>query len=606
MQMQLQQSIINGCSNYGALGAKNDYKQRLLLAGTRNIALYLHRYTGDIEATKAVNYATLHAVLDEALKIYNENMVNVYSNALKSLYKAFNSIYPNKYSYYRFAHYLKEAQSGNIVNIIVDRRGGNNKRISPVCKNWLLDIMRSGKKYGTPYMHKVINELCEEYGYKTPSLSWVKTNYYKMLPLVYNERYGNDDFTYNQMPYAGILTAEKANEQWQIDGWRLPFYIDGWRTLTLFIVLDAYSRKIVGYYVGETENTDVIFKALENAVNNTGVLPCEIVSDNHSFNQTKEADNFKETIAKKGCTWTVTSNPRYKSLVERFFNTFGTCFCKDKRGYVGEGIRSRRKNARTTQEELDKYTKAGKFYTVDELKTLACAMVEEYNTTSVNKKETPANRYNAGAQNGLELKDFERLQIFNRRNELTVRRGQIDITRGGKVYEYQLNAEAFAKLNNKKVAVRYFDYNLLFVYDLKTDEFITTVFKKEYAHGAKANQTQSDIDILNRQKGRIEGIKNIYRRAKEKIKQEAFNIDPYACEAMNARLTDKSVLERMRQNGQIQLEASRMGVNVGALSCVKAQSEITPIELNQKPRKQKEKERKPFSKEVITLEKVLN
>ena len=48
---------------------------------------------------------------------------------------------------------------------------------------------------------------------------------------------------------------------------------------------------------------------------------------------------------------------------------------------------------------------------------------------------------------------------------------------------------------------------MLYVYNLKTDEFICTVSQKEYAHGAKANQTQKDIDILNRQKGHIEGIK---------------------------------------------------------------------------------------------------
>ena len=601
--MQVQQSILTAGSF--PFGASNDYKERLLVASVRNVGLHLPRYAGDISQAKAVNYATLHAVLEEAVNIYNENKVKVYSNALKPLYNAFNSIYPNKYSYHRFAHYIKDVQNGNILEVVSDKRGGNNRKISPVCKNWLLDIMRSGKKYGTPYMHKVLDELCTEYGYNSPSLSWVKKNYYKLLHLVYNERYGNDDLVSNKMPYAGILKAEKSNEQWQIDGWRLPFYMDGWRTLTLFIVLDAYSRKVVGYYVGETENTDVILKALENAVQNTGVLPCEIVSDNHSFNQTKEAENFKDIIASKGCTWTVTSNPRYKSLVERFFNTFGTCFCKDKRGYVGEGIRSRRKNARTTQEELDKYTKAGKFYSLDELKTLACAIVEEYNTTGTNRKESPETRYNKALQNGLALQEADKLQIFNRRNELTVRRGQIDITRGGKVYEYQLNAKYFTKLNNKKVAVRYFDYNVLYVYDLKTDEFICTVVPKEYAHSAKVNQTQSDIDILNKQKGRIEGIKAIYKRKKERIKEEAFNVDPYACEAMNVRLTDKSVLERMKQNGRIQLEASRLGVDVGKLTCVKAQSEITPIELA-KSGKSKDKERKPFTKEVVTLEKIIN
>lgn len=602
--MQMQQGITNG--GFPIPQVSDGYKNRLLIAGTRNVALYMPRYAGDIAPAKAAGYASLHAVLAEAANIYATGMVNVYSNVLAPLYAAFNDIYPDKYSYHRFARYMREAQGGDIFNIVVDRRGGNNRKISPMCKNWLFDLMRSGKKYGTPYMHKVICECCEQYGYEKPSLSWVKKTYYELIPTVYKERYGADDFNYQQLPYAGILTAEKRNEQWQIDGWRLPFYMDGWRTLTLFGVLDAHSRKMVGYWVAESENTETILRGLENAVRNTGVLPCEIVSDNHSFNQTKEAGNFKEMVASKGCTWTVTSNPRYKSLVERSFNTFGTCFCKDKRGYVGEGIRSRRKNARTTQEELDKYTRAGKFYSMDELKSLVAALVEEYNNTGVNGHAAPSALYDVAEENALPQGEADMTQLFIRRTETTVRRGQIDIVRGGKTYEYQLNAKNFARLNNRKVAVRYSDYNMLYVYDLKTDGFICTVSQKEYAHGAVANQTQEDIDILNRQKGRIEGIKKIYRKQAEQIKRAAHAIDPYAAEAMNARTTSKDVLETMRQNGKVQLEAARLGVDVGALTCVRAESEISQFELAPKGNKRKERERKPFTEEITTLEKITN
>lgn len=602
--MQLQENITP--TGFFAPQASDGYKNRLLLASVRNTALYMPRYTGDIAMSKAAGYASLHAVLAEAAGIYASGMVNVYCSVLKPLYEAFNAIYPGKYSYHRFARYMREAQKNDIFNIVVDHRGGNNKKISPMCKNWLFDLMRSGKKYGTPYMHRVICEYCERYGYAKPSLSWVKKNYYEMLPIAYKERYGADDFNYQHLPYAGIIPAEKRNEQWQIDGWRLPFYMDGWRTLTLFKVLDACSRKIVGYWVGDTENTETILKGLENAVQNTGVLPCEIVSDNHSFNQTKEAENFKELVAARGCTWTVTSNPRHKSLVERSFSTFGTCFCKDKRGYVGEGIRSRRKNARTTQEELDKYTRSGRFYSEDELKSLAAALVEEYNNTGINGHASPAEVYEATAENALPQSEADKVQLFIRRTEATVRRGQIDIVRSGIKHEYQLNAKNFVNINSQKVGVRYADYNLLYVYDLKTDEFICTVGQKEYAHGAIANQTQKDIDVLNRQKGRIEGIKKRYREQAEQIKRTAYAIDPYAAEAMNAKTTGKNVLEMMRANGKIQLEAARLGVDVGALTCVKAQSEISPMNFNRPGRRQKERERKPFTEEISVLEKITN
>lgn len=75
---------------------------------------------------------------------------------------------------------------------------------------------------------------------------------------------------------------------------------------------------------------------------------------------------------------------------------------------------------------------------------------------------------------------------------------------------------------------------------------------------------------------------------------------------MNAKTTGKDVLEMMRANGKIQLEAARLGVDVGTLTCVKAQSEISPMNFNRPGRRQKERERKPFTEEISVLEKITN
>ena len=44
--------------------------------------------------------------------------------------------------------------------------------------------MSSGKKYGPTQIYRFIADLCGQYEYHTPSLSWVKTNYYRYLPIV--------------------------------------------------------------------------------------------------------------------------------------------------------------------------------------------------------------------------------------------------------------------------------------------------------------------------------------------------------------------------------------------------------------------------------------
>jgi len=152
---------------------------------------------------KAVEYATLHSVLDEAKAIYNGSVVNVYSFSLSSLYDAFNTLYPEKYCYDRFRHYIKE---DDLMGVVIDLRGGSKEKYGDLHKKWLMDVMSSGKAYSILYMWEKIAECCHEYGLSALSLSWVKTNYYKPLPYVYQTRYGSDKAT-TQLPYAGIKRA---------------------------------------------------------------------------------------------------------------------------------------------------------------------------------------------------------------------------------------------------------------------------------------------------------------------------------------------------------------------------------------------------------------
>ena len=535
---------------------------------------FQHLYSGDIAQKKATEYATLHAVLTEALDIYTENVVNRYSSALKPLYEAFSTIYPGKYSYHRFDHYMKEARDGGIYNIVLDHRHGNNRKINDVVKKWLLDAMSSGKAYGTPCIHEMITELCGKFGYRAPSLSWVKANYYKLLPTVAASRYGTDAQEYGQMPYAGILRASAPCGQWQIDGWRLPFYMEGYRTLTLFAVIDSCTNMIMGYYVDYSENTDTIMKGLEDAVRKAGRLPVEIVSDNHSFNKTKEAAGFKETLSEYGCTWTVTENPRHKAIVERGFGRFGDCFCKSRYGYVGEGVKTRRRGGRTSQELTDKYTKPGMWLTEDQIKLAAADMVKEWNTTADSSGEAPSARYARMDKMGPEVDEMGMMRLFIRRGEFTVRRGQIDIVRGGVKYEYQLNKDNYLKLNNKQVAVRYANYDMIYVFDIATDMYVCTVYRKKYAHGALADQTEEDRGILIRHKGRLNGIRTAFKNTQADIARRAESVDPDAAYAMNAKLTPKDTLEKYKTDGELRREAERLGVDIGTVAPIPAFTEV--------------------------------
>ncbi|WP_289300251.1 integrase catalytic domain-containing protein [Xylanibacter muris] len=580
------------------------YTRSLYGAAMHDRSLYLTCYRNNTpDLGKAVAQAEFHAALMRAYGLYKEGVASKNSSSLGSVYAAFNTIYPGKYSYHRFAHNMRRIETEGAQRLVIDRRSGNNHKINDVVKKWLLDAMSSGKKYGPTSICRMIDELCGQYGYKAPSLSWVKTNYYKMLPLVTADRCGNDEQTYNELPYAGILRASAPGGQWQIDGWRLPFYMDGFRTLPLFAVMDALSGRIVGYHVDRTENTETILKGIENAVNNTGTLPREIVSDNHSFNQTKEADNFKAALAKMGCTWTVTQNPRYKGIVERSFGTFGETFCKPMYGYIGQSIRSRRANSRTSQDLMTKYTRSGYWLTEDQIKLIAVQLVEQYNSTCTGKRtESPDAMYRNTNNIGIPVDFIHRIALFTRKGLYKVKKGQINIERSGIVYEYQLNAEQFGKLNGKTVAVRYVDRDMIYLFDDKTDESLGSVPRKRYAHGALCDQTEDDIAILNQYKGHLNGIKTAIKRQQNEIAERAISMDPEAAYAMNPKLTPKNIIESMKENGRIVSEARRLGVDPELVTNIPVFSEVSTCGLeSRKSKRDKESPFAPLNHEIKTF-----
>lgn len=571
------------------------YTRSLYGAAMHDKSLYLKCYRDSTpNLGKAVSQAEFHAVLVRANELYREGVVTKNSSSLASVYAAFNAVYPNRYSYHRFAHNMRRMKSDGVQRLVTDRRGGNNRKINDVIKKWLLDAMSSGKKYGPTFIHRTIGDLCGQYGYKAPSLSWVKTNYYRMLPLVTASRCGNDEQTHNELPYAGIIRASAPGGQWQIDGWRLPFYMEGFRTLTLFAVIDAHSGKVVGYYVDRTENTETILKGLENAVRNTGTLPREIVSDNHSFNQTKEAGNFKAALENMGCVWTVTQNPRHKGIAERSFGTFGETFCKPMYGYIGQGIKTRRANGRTSQDLVDRYTRSGYWLTEDQIKLIAVDVVERYNSTCTGRRAaSPDEMYSRTDNIGIPVDDMQQMVLFTRKGLYRVKKGQINIERSGMVYEYQLSAELFMRLNGKTVAVRYADRDMIYLFDEKTDAPLGSVPRKRYAHGALCDQTEEDIKILNQHKGRLNGIRTAIKQRQTEIAECAVGIDPEAAYAMNPMLTPKNIIETLKEDGRRINEARRLGIEPGYVTDMPVFSEVSTC--NPEPIKTKRGKESPFA-----------
>lgn len=535
---------------------------RLDNAYLKHFITYLETYKAlGITNEKAIEYARHHAVWADILAIREEYKHGRFP--LRKVWEAYKRLYPDGYAYNRMNPCINTCLKDGIQRLLVHQYCTDpNPQYDGIYTYWVAELLRSGKKYTRAYIHKVVCELAREAGRKEPSLSSVKNWVKELMPIVEADRNGNDAYNYGKLPYASMVRATESNLQWQIDGWDLPFYMEGYARLTLFWVKDAHSGKIVGYRIAPSENTETILKGIENAVQNTGVLPLEIVSDNHSFNKTNEAEHFKTALEKiAGTRWTVSSNPRYKSIVERSFKTFGEQYCKEMPGYIGEGVRTKNPDGRTSQDLLDKYQKAGTWLTPEQIMMIAVKCIKEYNETKGKDGFSRNERYEAGLSQNVVKVDFEsRLQLFVPSMEYTVNRGQINIVREGVLYEFQLRANLFNHLNGKKVNVRYESFDEIYLFDAKTDRYIATVPRKQKIHGAISDQTEEDRTKLFKHKGRLNGIKAGNKTLFESIAQKAYSIDKDAAYAINPKLNDKDLIKEFERNGELRRELERHGV----------------------------------------------
>ena len=570
----------------------------------------IHDAYPQLDDESLTNFSKRAAVIEKALNLNP----HIHGN-LQKIFNSYLRIYPGVYSKKsRFSMMLTNAREKGIIHAAVDKRLLNKREPvhGDLVRFWAAFILNHNKAFTLKMSYETFADTCQNQGIKSPSYDWFLRFYYDNRNTIDQNRYGQMEFEKLNQNYAKIIPALYAGDQWQMDGWRIPVYCkkysDNGRavyfvTYNLFAVLDAHSRKIVGYWISETENTQSILKGIEMAVKETLTLPYEIVADNHSFNKTKEAGNIKEEMDKLGVTWTIDSNPRRKSILERAFKTLGEKFYKKQYGYIGQGIRSKEKGGITQQELRDIYTRPDNFLTYHQIVALTVSIVEQYNSTKIKKlSDSPNNLYAKSEQpHSIKVDDYKRLQLFTLKTEYKVSYGQITIQRGSHKYEYQLPAEYAQAYNNQTVTVRYADYDIIYLYDLLTDEPICNVNQKHAIHGAKANQTDRDRELLYKNKGRIRGINTRTRKQKSLWLEKAASIDPNAYETVNSMTTPKVIQEELRTNYEVRRKTIDQGVNPDTVPDWPNVSEM--LDPAMKPPKEKEN-RHPFHVGEGTMKKI--
>ncbi len=530
-----------------------------------------------LKSKQVTYFARRAAVIEKAVDLHETYNTK---GCLVGLFYAYSRIYPDDYSKKnRFCMALKRAKEEGVLSVAVDKRSLREfkPKYTAVHEFFAETILSDPRAFDLVDSHEMLCTSCNELGIEVPSFWWLRQYYRKNRNYIDLKRHGKTEYEKEHRPYAKIIPALNRNTQWQMDGWEIPIYAkrkreDGsWELYfkyVLFAVIDAHSRKYVGYSIGESENTEVILQALEDAVKNTGVLPYEIVADNHSFNKTQEAKHFKAALDAIGVHWTVDSNPRRKAILERSFRTLGEKHFKHYYGYIGQGVRSKMKGGRTQQELIDEYTKnQSRFPVYEQIVATAVTVVHEYNEKiKPSLKQSPNERYEISEPTKCFTVDlFKRLQLFGRKSERRISKGQITINRGLHEYTYQLPSQFMAQYNGKMVTIRYADFDEISLFDHETDAPICCIPQKFEIHGSIGDQAEKDTKNLYKNSGRMKGNASKQQKRKDSIFNRSDVINPNAAEAMNKVKIPKDAIKQAEQNKVIREKIENKGVAIEAI-----------------------------------------
>jgi len=298
-------------------------------------------------------------------------------------------LFPGK-SLKSFYHKLADFEKRGVLSLIHGSQGKKKSvsKIHPDQEKQIEKLFRDAKMLSGPEITERLNFWSLRNGYKHLSVSTVRRVIADPVFQNKNRAYRNGvEWVKNNFePFRLRLDADFQGEQWQIDGSRLqiPYLCEKTKKPTfvhLFVVQDAQSRKVIGYSVDKSENHKMVLRAIKMAVENCNYFPRQILRDNGSCFKKGQLKYILQFATYMGCEDRAhkPTNARDKGLVERLIGVFQSKVLKHIDGYVGEGIRSKRKEARPQEAVLKRNFNPKFLRSKQELEKLVPELIEQYN-----------------------------------------------------------------------------------------------------------------------------------------------------------------------------------------------------------------------------------
>lgn len=545
---------IHQSKNYSNQDTQVKHVQDVLLESLFNTAYNRYEkhcdfyYQNGFDLARIMRNAKTHSIIELALKLKKSNNITV-----ESIFEAIQRLdLPDLVfrtcSLNYFQKKLRAAELHGIANAIIHKaRGGKSNRlkVNKQVRNLILHYARNANKLSrrqitdqvniTLLIHPGIN------GGKTISRRTVSD--FLRDPsnknLIKYGRESRDYYKKNVLPYLPLENAKYPCDQFQMDGTRLQFACKDDQgniiTLVLLYILDAFSRRIMGYAVGETENAQLAIEAFRMAIRATRYhLPAEFVIDKGSAFK-GDFKKVREVSAGRGVHWTISSNPRRKAKIERNILVLQTTVFNNYFGYIGEGIKSKSKNARPSDDVLLLLRDPEYLRNKNQLISLVDEMIVKYNNTSLFENDhSPIENYKMmPGKNAIRISHddlaYMTYPCFRRKvykSTITIRVGKRE-----RIYN-TYNPELILDTNDTFVDA-YIDFESdKWAYVFRGDQYLGMFELVRRVYGTRANQTEEDLAAIKRH---IKGVD----QATSAIKKKRDQVDEDLRKTLKGRLPEE-------------------------------------------------------------------
>jgi hypothetical protein len=316
----------------------------------------------------------------------------------------------------------------------------------------------------------------------------------------------------NGLPKITRFLAEGPGEQFQGDFYKLQFYcLRGKIIIRLwaFVVLDVFSKKIVGWALFEKPMAKQAKDAFKMAFVEHSILPEEIIVDNDPIYKRNIFKRFMRRINNLGVITTKAYPylPTWKAEIESAFAVFQKLH-SDKPWFIGEDIKSQnQKRAGNPSTELrqELYRDKKNMLTESEMHTEFGKMVQEYNAMTNNRKKkvSPSDTYRMNkSKRTIKLEDWMvPLLFWKAKPKKRIKDdGRIDLQIDGAEYRYQVTqAEMLWQYKNSDVRMCYDpgDLSKIHIFERGTLKYIGMIEPRlEMRRGNKAEVLRKHKRIL--------------------------------------------------------------------------------------------------------------